>query len=336
MTAMLLVSLLIATTLGWLGVRAVIQVNVLRPRWAAWLLEVSLGIGLGAGLTSVLLFILLLAGATSRGPVIALEIALLVAGAVWSLFPFVWMILTSLKSYIEAAASQSLLPSQWLFSNYIDAWNQVGIFPRYFANTLFIACMTVLGVLVTSVLAGYAFARMRFPGRDALFILLLMTMMVPFEVTLVPNFILMRDFHWVDTYLALIVPWTASAFSIFLLRQFFRAIPQDLYDAATMDGCWHLRFLWSIVLPLSKPALITSALLTFLGSWNSLMWPLLVTNNPLLRPIQVGIAAFITDAGTQAQLLLAAVTISIVPIILLYLILQRWFIEGIATIGIRG
>ena len=260
----------------------------------------------------------------------------LIAGAVWSLFPFVWMILTSLKSYIEAAASQSLLPSIWLFSNYVTAWDQVGIFPRYFANTLFIAITTVFGVLITSTLAGYAFARMRFPGRDFLFVLLLMTMMVPFEVILVPNFIIMRDLHWVDTYMALIVPWTASAFSIFLLRQFFRAIPQDLYDAAVMDGCRHLRFLWSIVLPLSKPALITSGLLTFLGSWNSLMWPLLVTNNPLLRPIQVGIAAFITDAGTQVQLLLAAVTISIVPIILLYLVLQRWFIEGIATIGIRG
>jgi multiple sugar transport system permease protein len=262
--------------------------------------------------------------------------AALIAGAVWSLFPFVWMILTSLKSYIEAAASQSLLPSIWLFSNYVTAWDQVGIFPRYFANTLFIAITTVFGVLITSTLAGYAFARMRFPGRDFLFVLLLMTMMVPFEVILVPNFIIMRDLHWVDTYMALIVPWTASAFSIFLLRQFFRAIPQDLYDAAVMDGCRHLRFLWSIVLPLSKPALITSGLLTFLGSWNSLMWPLLVTNNPLLRPIQVGIAAFITDAGTQMQLLLAAVTISIVPIILLYLVLQRWFIEGIATIGIRG
>jgi multiple sugar transport system permease protein len=266
----------------------------------------------------------------------ALIQAVLIIGAVWSLFPFVWMVLTSLKSYIEASASQSLLPSVWLFSNYISAWNQVGIFPRYFANTLFIAITTVTGVLITSTLAGYAFARMRFPGRDPLFVLLLMTMMVPFEVTLGPNFILVGDLHWVDTYLGLIVPWTASAFSIFLLRQFFRAIPQDLYDAAVMDGCWHLRFLWSIVLPLSKPALITSGLLTFLGSWNSLMWPLLVTNNPLIRPIQVGIAAFITDAGTQVQLLLAAVTISIVPIILLYLVLQRWFIEGIATIGITG
>lgn len=261
---------------------------------------------------------------------------ILLAGVVWSVFPFVWMVLTSLKSYVEAAASQSILPSKWLFSNYLTAWNQVGVFPRYFGNTIFIATATVLGVLVTGTLAAYAFARMQFPGRDFLFMLLLSTMMVPFEVTLVPNFILMRYFGWINHYQALIIPWTASAFSVFLLRQFFRSIPPDLYDAAVLDGANHLQFLWSIVVPLSRPALITSALLTFLGSWNALMWPLLVTNTPQMRPIQVGIASFITDAGTQVQLLLAAVTISVVPVILLYLVLQRWFIEGIATVGIHG
>ncbi len=261
---------------------------------------------------------------------------LLLAGAVWAIFPLVWMVLTSLKGYAEASAAQNLLPTRWLFSNYVEAWNQVGIFPRYFANTFFIATATVLGVLVTSTLAAYAFARMRFPGRETLFMILLATMIIPFEVTLVPNFIIIRDLGWIDRYESMIVPWAASAFSIFLLRQFFRSIPQDLYDAAVLDGASHLRFLFSIVVPLSWPALITSALLTFLGSWNSLMWPLLVTNNPQIRPIQVGIATFITDAGTQVQLLLAAVTISIIPIVIIYLILQRWFIEGIASAGIRG
>jgi multiple sugar transport system permease protein len=261
---------------------------------------------------------------------------ILVVGAAWSLFPFVWMFLSSLKSYIEAAAGQTFLPSHWLFSNYVLAWNQVKIFPRYFANTLFIAGATVLGVLITSSLAAYAFARLQFPGRNLLFVILLATMMVPFEVTLVPNFIVISDLRWINRYQALIIPWTASAFSIFLLRQFFRTIPQDLYDAAVLDGAGNLRFLVSIVIPLSRPGLITSALFTFLGSWNALMWPLLVTNSPQIRPIQVGIAAFITDAGTQTQLLLAAVTISVVPVILLYAVLQRWFIEGIATSGIRG
>jgi multiple sugar transport system permease protein len=266
---------------------------------------------------------------------LALRLVLL-AGAIWALFPFVWMVLTSLKSYIEASAAQTFLPTHWLFSNYILAWNQVEIFPRYFANSIFIATSTVLGVLITSALAAYAFARMEFPGRNVLFVILLATMMVPFEVTLVPNFIVVSDLGWINRYQALIIPWMGSAFSVFLLRQFFRSIPQDLYDAAVIDGASNLRFLLSIVLPLSRPALITSALFTFLGSWNALMWPLLVTNSPEMRPIQVGIAAFITNAGTQAQLLLAAVTISVVPVILLYLVLQRWFIEGIATVGIRG
>ncbi len=260
----------------------------------------------------------------------------LASGAVLALFPFVWMVLTSLKSYIEASAATRFFPTHWLFSNYVQAWKQVGIFPRYFENTFFMAATTTLGVLITSSLAGYAFARMRFPGRDTLFFILLSTMMVPFEVTLIPNFILMRKFGWIDHYQALIIPWTASAFSIFLMRQFFKAIPSELYDAAVIDGCNHLRFLWSVVLPLSQPALITSALLSFLGSWNSLMWPLLVTNNPLMRPLQVGIASFITDAGTQVQLLLAAVTISVIPVIILYFFLQHWFIEGIARVGIRG
>ncbi|MCL4489310.1 MAG: carbohydrate ABC transporter permease [Chloroflexi bacterium] len=261
---------------------------------------------------------------------------MLVAGALWAVFPFVWMVLTSLKGYAEASAAETFFPSRWLFSNYVTAWNQVGTFPRYFANTLFIALATVLGVLVTSTLAAYAFARMEFPGRDTLFLILLATMMVPFEVTLVPNFIMIRNLQWVDHYQAMIIPWAASAFSIFLLRQFFMAIPQELYDAAVIDGCGPLRFLATIVLPLSRPALVTSGLLTFLGSWNSLMWPILVTNRPEIRPIQVAMYSFIGDAGTQIQLLLAAVTISVIPVIVVYLVLQRWFIEGIATVGIRG
>ena len=271
-----------------------------------------------------------------RGLTQSVIYAILIAGALWALFPFVWMVLTSLKGYAEASAAENFLPTRWLFSNYVDAWNEVGNFPRYFANTLFMAGATVIGVLITSTLAAYAFARMEFPGRDKLFVVLLATMMVPFEVTLVPNFIIIRNLQWSDHYEALIIPWIASAFSIFLLRQFFRSIPQELHDAAVIDGCTHLRFLTSIVLPLSRPALITSGLFTFLASWNSLMWPLLVTNRPEMRPIQVAMSTFIGDAGTQIQLLLAAVTISVIPVIIVYLILQRWFIEGIATVGIRG
>ena len=299
--------------------------------------------------------------------------AVLIAGALFMIFPFAWMLLGSVKTYNDASAG-GFLPEQWVWSNYPDAitlmngtvpcrfdpGNPLGIFDqclllRWFANTILIGTLTVLGVLTTGTLAAYAFARLKFPGRDLLFMLLLATMMIPGELTLIPNFVLMVQFptpesviqtlmnlpdaqihNWIDTYYALIVPWMATVFSIFLFRQSFRGIPNELFDAATLDGATHSQFLVSVVLPLSKPVLITSALLTFLGTWNALMWPLLVTNSPQMRPIQVGLAQFISEAGTQVQLLLAGATLTIIPIMILYLILQRWFVEGIASVGIRG
>jgi multiple sugar transport system permease protein len=300
--------------------------------------------------------------------------AVLILGAVWMLFPFVWMFFGSVKTYNEAT-TVGFVPTNWVWQNYpdaittmngsipcrFDAANPFGILEqcallRWFANTIFIGVMVVLCVLTTGVLAAYAFARLNFPGRDALFVVLLATMMIPGELTLIPNFVFMvwfptpeswiaTTFHldpnaqiknWIDTYYALIVPWTATVFSVFLFRQFFKGIPNDFYDAAVLDGATHSQFLWNIVLPLSRPVLITSALLTFLGSWNSLTWPLLVTNSPQMRPIQVGLAQFISEAGTQVQLLLAGATMTVIPIMILYLLLQRWFVEGIASFGIRG
>ena len=300
--------------------------------------------------------------------------AILLFGALFMLFPFVWMLLGSVKTYNDASAG-SFMPQEWVWTNYPDAItlmngtvpcrfdsaDPLAIFDqcmllRWFANTIFIGILTVLGVLTTGTLAAYAFARLNFPGRNFLFMLLLATMMIPGELTLIPNFVLMVQFptpesviqtifnlapdaqihNWIDTFYALIVPWMATVFSIFLFRQSFRSIPNELFDAATLDGATHSQFLVAVVLPLSKPVLITSALLTFLGTWNSLMWPLLVTNSPQMRPIQVGLAQFISEAGTQVQLLLAGATLTIVPIMILYLILQRWFVEGIASVGIRG
>jgi len=290
------------------------------------------------------------------------------------LFPFVWMLLGSMKTYNDASTG-GFLPRQWVWSNYPDALTMInGSIPchfdpmhplkileqctmsRWFANTVFIGALVVLGVLVTGVLAGYAFARLSFPGRDALFVLLLATMIIPGELTLIPNFVLMVQLptpetliqsllhlspdasrhNWIDTYYALIVPWTATAFSVFFFRQSFRSISDELFDAAVLDGANHSRFLWSVVLPLSKPVLITTALLTFLGSWNALMWPMLVTNSPLMRPLQVGLGQFIGDAGMYVQLLFAASTMTIIPMVLLYWVLQRWFAEGIGSTGVFG
>ncbi len=300
----------------------------------------------------------------------------LISGALFMLFPFAWMILGSLQTFAETTTG-TFLPESPQWDNYeasvramngskpcnFDLTNPLLILERergciivrYFANTIFIGLGTVLGVLTTGTLAGYAFARMHFPGREALFKILLATMMIPGELTLIPNYVFMVWFptpeswiattlgmvgaeahNWIDTYYALIIPWIATVFSIFLFRQFFRGIPNELFDAAVLDGATHSRFLVSVVLPLSKPVLITSALLTFLGTWNALMWPMLVTNSPEMRPIQVGLRSLITEAGTQTQLLLAGATITIIPIMILYLFLQRWFVEGISNVGIRG
>lgn len=270
---------------------------------------------------------------SKRGVNVLIHVVL-IAGSIVAAFPFVWMILTSLKSYQEFIAGQ-LIPDVLRFGNYVEAW-QMAPFGRYFANSIFISLATVTAVLVTSTLAAYAFARMEFFGREVLFMVFLATLMVPFEVTMIPNFILIRDLGWYDSYWAMIVPFSASVFGIFLLRQFFRTIPGDFYDAAVLDGCGHLRFLWEIVLPLSKPALITVGLFTFLGSWNALLWPLIVTRTQEIRPIMLGLAEFITEAGTQTQLLMAAATLTILPIVIFYFFAQREFIEGIAASGLKG
>jgi ABC-type glycerol-3-phosphate transport system permease component len=244
------------------------------------------------------------------------------------------MLLASVKSYQEFIAGQ-FLPAVLRFSNYIEAW-RMAPFDRYFLNSTFISLTTVAAVLITSILAAYAFARLEFFGRDVLFMTFLATMMIPFEVTMIPNFILVRDLGWYDSYWAMIVPFSASVFGIFLLRQFFATIPKDLYDAAILDGCGHLRFLKDIVLPLSRPALISVGLFNFLGSWNALLWPLIVTRTQEIRPIMLGLAEFITEAGTQTQLLMAAATLTILPVVSFYFFAQREFIEGITAGGLKG
>ena len=276
--------------------------------------------------------------------------AALTVGAVTSIAPFVWMILTSFKSYREMAtrvlwpaalrlstysipAEQRPIPD--LLYNYVQAWDAAP-FARYFANSFFIAGCTATGVLITSTLAAYAFARLNFYGKNVIFTLFLATMMIPFEITMIPNFITISNLGWVNKYQAMIIPWIASVFGIFLLRQFFATIPQDLYDAALLDGCGHFRFLTRVVLPLSKPALISVGLFNFLGSWNAFTWPLIVTRGEKMYPIQVGLRYFVTESGTDTQELMAAATITILPLVILYFFAQKQFIEGISTTGLKG
>lgn len=260
--------------------------------------------------------------------------ALLVSAAA-VLLPYYLMVVTSLKPLREIFTDPfAWIPSRLAWENYVDAWTHAP-FARYFLNSAIIATSETAGVLVTSALAAYAFARMRFAGREFLFVLFLGTLMVPGEVQLVPNYITITRLGWLNTYAALIVPWLASVFGIFFLRQFFATIPQELQDAATLDGASHLTFLRRVVVPLSVPAFITVALLTFLGSWNALTWPLIVTNTPEMRPIMVGLLAFSSEWGTQPRLLMAAATFSALPVLILFFVLQRYFIQGIARAGMK-
>jgi multiple sugar transport system permease protein len=265
---------------------------------------------------------------------------LLIFGALIAAFPFYWMLTTSFKEFAEAAKSPPVLwPTSWHLENWVDAWTYPHTFwGRAFANTIFIAIATTLGVLTTSVLAGYAFARMRFRGRGVLFAVLLLTLFIPGEATLIPQFVLMsrRYLGWYDTYTAQIVPFLATIFSIFLMRQFFLGVPQELIDSARLDGAGHLRTLWHVALPLVRPALITIALIEGLASWNAFLWPLIITSSPEIRPIQVQLSQFTTEGGSRYDLLMAGAAFVILPTLVVYLIAQRYFIEGVARTGIRG
>ena len=209
-------------------------------------------------------------------------------------------------------------------------------------NSVKITLITVIGELVFCTLAAYAFARMEFPGKAFLFALLLSTLMLPEAVTWVPNFITVSwlgrigPIPWINNWPALTIPFMAGAFGIFLLRQFFQQIPNELWDSAQIDGAGHLRYLVRVMLPLSKAPVMTLALFAFIGSWNSLAWPILVTSTPDWRPISYGLLAFLDEAGAQFHLQMAGSIITIAPILIIYFFTQKQFIEGIATSGLKG
>jgi multiple sugar transport system permease protein len=265
-----------------------------------------------------------------------LRLVLLGAGGIVMAWPFLWMLATGFKSLDEAVApTLSLLPETWHWENLAQVF-AVAPFGRYFLNSFLVAGATALAVLFTSMTAGYAFARLRFAGRNALFLLVLATMMVPFEVALIPNYVLITKLGWYNTYQALVLPWCANAFSIFLMRQAFLALPSDFFDAALVDGCGHLRFLVRIAVPLTKPMLTTVALFAFLASYNSLLWPLVVTAEESMRVVQVGLTYFVSDSGSRLHLLMCAATIVMLPTVALYFAAQRQFIQAAVGAGIKG
>ena len=258
------------------------------------------------------------------------------------ILPFVWMLSTSLKSYssvfIFNLSDVKWLPDPVYWKNYIDVWKVVP-FARFYLNSIFVVVCVTFGQVLTSAGAAYAFARLRFPGRDKIFFAYLATMMIPGSVTMIPVFALMRTFGWVDTYKALIIPAIFSAYGTFLLRQFFMTIPRDLEDAAKIDGCSLWGIFWRVIMPLSHTAIATLTIFVSLGNWVSFMWPLLVTNSIEKRTLPVGLAYF-QELYQYAQpdwgLLMAGSLITMVPIIIIFLFNQRFFVEGIKLTGMKG
>lgn len=265
---------------------------------------------------------------------------ILILGAIISLGPFFWMISTSLMSLGEAQGVR-MLPSVIHLENYVAAWNEAD-FSEYFINSILITIITLAGELTFSILAAYAFARINFPGRDLIFAALLSTMMIPAMVTIIPNFLTVTwlgrigPIKWINNWPALTVPFMGSVFAIFLLRQFFAQIPDELYDAAQIDGAGHLRFLIRVVIPLSMAPILVIIVLSFIGTWNALAWPLLVTNSPEWRPISVGLLNFVEEAGQMINLMMAGAFITIIPIMIIYFITQKQFTESIARSGLKG
>lgn len=261
-------------------------------------------------------------------------------GAFLSLIPFFWMISTSVMSLGEALGT-AFFPSEIHLENYVKAW-QKAQFSEYIVNSMLITIITLAGQLTFSILAAYAFARINFPGRDFIFTILLSTMMIPAMVFTIPNFLTVTwlgritTIPWINNWPALTIPFMGSIFSIFMLRQFFAQVPDELYDAAQIDGAGHLRFLLQVVLPLSKAPLMVIVVLSFIGTWNSLAWPMLVTNTPDWRPISVGLMNFVDEAGQEINLTMAGAFITIIPILVIYFFTQKQFTESIARSGLKG
>jgi len=266
--------------------------------------------------------------------------AFLTLGVVIAVFPFFWMISTSVMTLGDAQGTR-LLPSSIHLENYVNAWKEAK-FSQYIWNSVRITLLTLAGELIFSIHAAYAFGRMKFPGRNTIFTILLSTLMIPAMVTIIPNFLTVTwlgrigPIKWINNWPALTIPFMGSIFSIFLLRQFFAQIPDELFDAAQIDGAGHFRFLWRVVVPLSKAPILVITILSFIGTWNALAWPMLVTNSPDWRPIAVGLNSFITEAGQMINLMMAGAVITIIPILILYFFTQKQFTESIARSGLKG
>jgi multiple sugar transport system permease protein len=264
---------------------------------------------------------------------------LLIGASILMLYPLLWMLAASVRPESEIFSSTSLWPSEWNFDSYIRGWNGLRVgFDVFFINSFVIAILAVIGNLMTCSLAAYAFARLEFAGRKFWFAMMLMTLMLPYQVVLIPQYILFRQLGWVDTILPLVAPrfLAVDAFFIFLMVQFFRGIPRELDEAAQMDGCSPWRIYWKIMLPLSLPVMTTTAIFTFIWTWDDFFAPLIYLNEMRQYTVMLGLRTFV-DSSAESDYggLFAMSVLSLVPIFVFFLAFQRLLIEGIATTGMK-
>lgn len=263
-------------------------------------------------------------------------IFILFLGALSMVLPFLWMVSTSLKTYNEAfQVPPTFIPQVPQWSNYTEVLNSVP-FGRFYFNSIVTSTAITLGQLVTCSMGAYAFARLNFKGRDKIFVIYLATLMVPAQVTMIPTFIIVKWLGWIDSFKALIIPSIFSAYGTFLLRQFYMSIPMELEEAVRIDGGGAYRCFFQIILPLTKPALATLGTFVFLFFWNNFLWPLLVTNTTEMFTLPMGIQLFAGRFTAQWHLMMAASTMAMLPMIVVYLFAQKYFVEGIAMTGLKA
>ncbi|MBB2986713.1 carbohydrate ABC transporter permease [Terracoccus luteus] len=268
-----------------------------------------------------------------RNVVTRLVIALAITAVL--MFPMYWMLRTSVASTDELSTLPvSLWPQEWLWQNYIQPWSQYP-FARWLGNSVVIAVSSVVLTLVINVMAGYAFAKLRFPGRTVLFLMIISTLMVPVQVIMVPQFQIVIDLNLLNTTWGVVLPRLAEAFGLFMARQFFLAFPDELLEAAKIDGAGHFRTFWSIVLPLSKPLVASLIIFTFMWRWNEFVWPLIVLDDPNAYTLPVGLQFLISQFSSNFGPLLAMSFLSIVPMLIVFAVFQRYFVEGVARAGLK-
>ncbi len=261
---------------------------------------------------------------------------LLILGGVVMVLPLVWMTSAAFKPLHEVM----LIPPTWIpreptLDNFRAVLHQFP-FALYILHSVIVAVAVVISTLITSAMAGYALAKFSFPGRNILFIVILSSLMVPFQVRMIPLYQMVVAFHWVDTLQAVIFPWLVDAFGIFLMRQFILTIPNELLDAARIDGASEFRIFWQIALPLTRPALSALAIFTFLGNWEEFLWPLIVSASDATRTLPVGLQSFSAEYGANTNWQMAGALVATLPVLLLFFVLQRQFIEGITLTGMKG